>query len=262
MPRNLDSTMSAALGNPNIWPARLVMLTFKSQTMYLWTGTGNLVWDGQTFLGMGLLGTIGEMVEGIEVQTQGTSVGLSGINADDLAEALSDVYMGAPALIWFALLAPGPQSGPVVIGTPYLMWSGNVGQPAINVGREEIGHALARKRHGLPATRLESPLHRRRSGDQLPERFCVRACRGRTRRRPALGLGTIRVKPNPMALTKIQHWQTRAFHEFLISRARAPFVWGVNDCALFAADGVLAITGVDSPASFAAATPARPRRWR
>jgi hypothetical protein len=83
------------------------------------------------------------MVEGIEVQTQGTSVGLSGINADDLAEALSDVYMGAPALIWFALLAPGPQSGPVVIGTPYLMWSGNVGQPAINVGREEIGITLS-----------------------------------------------------------------------------------------------------------------------
>lgn len=48
-----------------------------------------------------------------------------------------------------------------------------------------------------------------------------------------------------MALSRLDHWHTRAFHDFLIERANNPFQWGVNDCALFAADAILAYTGVD-----------------
>jgi len=39
-------------------------------------------------------------------------------------------------------------------------------------------------------------------------------------------------------------WQIR-FEAFIASRRRVPFVWGANDCALFAADCVHAITGQD-----------------
>jgi hypothetical protein len=53
-----------------------------------------------------------------------------------------------------------------------------------------------------------------------------------------------------MALPRKQHWETRAFHEFLLSRAHTPFTWGDNDCALFAADGVKAITDVDIASDF------------
>ena len=47
-----------------------------------------------------------------------------------------------------------------------------------------------------------------------------------------------------MTLTRITDWAT-ALAVFLESRDKAPFVWGANDCALFAADAVLAITGHD-----------------
>lgn len=53
-----------------------------------------------------------------------------------------------------------------------------------------------------------------------------------------------------MSLTRHQHWATRSYHHFLIARAKAAFAWGVNDCALFAADGILAMTGVDIAADF------------
>ena len=53
-----------------------------------------------------------------------------------------------------------------------------------------------------------------------------------------------------MAMHRIRHWATRGFHTFLEQRARRPFAWGVNDCALFAADGIRAITGVDIAADF------------
>lgn len=48
-----------------------------------------------------------------------------------------------------------------------------------------------------------------------------------------------------MALQRKEHWATRDLHEFLVSRAHAPFVWGANDCCLFPADAVQAMTGVD-----------------
>jgi hypothetical protein len=48
-----------------------------------------------------------------------------------------------------------------------------------------------------------------------------------------------------MALKRTKSWDTRELHEFLLARSKQPFAWGVNDCALFAADAVLAMTGVD-----------------
>lgn len=53
-----------------------------------------------------------------------------------------------------------------------------------------------------------------------------------------------------MSLRRAHYWDTRAFHNFLITRRQMPFVWGQNDCALFAADGILAITGVDIALEF------------
>jgi hypothetical protein len=38
---------------------------------------------------------------------------------------------------------------------------------------------------------------------------------------------------------------TERFAEFLESRRHMPFAWGSNDCALFAADNVLNLTGID-----------------
>lgn len=37
---------------------------------------------------------------------------------------------------------------------------------------------------------------------------------------------------------------------FVHARRRLPFVWGSNDCAIFACDGWLALTGVDLAATF------------
>jgi hypothetical protein len=51
-------------------------------------------------------------------------------------------------------------------------------------------------------------------------------------------------------MKRLDHWDTRAFHNFLIARAQNPFVWGENDCALFCADGIEAMTGVDIAKDF------------
>lgn len=45
------------------------------------------------------------------------------------------------------------------------------------------------------------------------------------------------------------NWE-KLLHEFLEQRKAAPFAWGQNDCALFAADAVHAMTGEDLGAAF------------
>jgi uncharacterized protein DUF6950 len=53
-----------------------------------------------------------------------------------------------------------------------------------------------------------------------------------------------------MPLTRTAHWDTRELHDFLLARAQEPFVWGKNDCSLFAADAIQSFTGVDLAADF------------
>lgn len=48
---------------------------------------------------------------------------------------------------------------------------------------------------------------------------------------------------------KRPNWEMQ-FAEFCRQRETMPFAWGSNDCVLFAADCVLAMTGVDHAAQF------------
>lgn len=45
-------------------------------------------------------------------------------------------------------------------------------------------------------------------------------------------------------MNRSHDWQIR-LERFAWDRARMPFAWGTNDCAIFASDCVLAITGTD-----------------
>ena len=53
-----------------------------------------------------------------------------------------------------------------------------------------------------------------------------------------------------MPLKRSETWDTREFDRFLRHEAHAPFVWGQNDCCLFAANAILAFTGTDLAEDF------------
>lgn len=52
-----------------------------------------------------------------------------------------------------------------------------------------------------------------------------------------------------MKLERYPDWSQRVA-ALIRDRARRPFAWGVNDCAIFAADAVLAATGQDLALTF------------
>jgi hypothetical protein len=139
MARDLDSDYLAAISAGLFAPIFLAMLTFKTATKYVWTGVGNLVWDAQTFVGIGSFGELALIREGVDVQADGTSVKLSGIDPALLQECMTDIRLGAPAKIWTGALAPDG----TIIGAPYLLFSGQVDQPAVQVGADTISIELA-----------------------------------------------------------------------------------------------------------------------
>lgn len=54
-----------------------------------------------------------------------------------------------------------------------------------------------------------------------------------------------------MPLTRKPHWDTRHYHQFLVSSRTEPFAWGTHDCCTFAAKAIEAQTGVRIDDDFA-----------
>jgi hypothetical protein len=137
MARDLSTPMISGPGSitsNHVYPAFLVDITFHTQTEHVWTGVGNLVWNGNTYKGVGSLGKVGAISESAELSAQGTSISLSGIDPVLLAESLGDIQLMAPADIWFVLF---DQYGNI-LGTPYLAFGGVVDQPVLDIGTEEL----------------------------------------------------------------------------------------------------------------------------
>src|SRR5262245_5537021 len=51
-------------------------------------------------------------------------------------------------------------------------------------------------------------------------------------------------------LKRTKHWATRELNDHMIERGGRPHEYGKNDCAIFAADGIKAMTGVDIAEDF------------
>lgn len=114
----------------------LVKLALRSKTEYIWSGVGPLVWDAQTYSGVGTLGQIGDIVENTIVRAEGTTLTLSGVDPstgtsyltnDMMAEALTDVQVGAPCRIYLGALDENIN----LVGAPYLLFRGVVDKPPV-----------------------------------------------------------------------------------------------------------------------------------
>ena len=160
MSRALDPALAAAFASGEIAPFFMAQLTFKSQTQFVWTGVGNLIWGGQTFVGLGSLAKIGTIQEGTDVHAYGTTVTLSGIDPVLLGECMTDMQPGAPATLWVGTLS---NSG-TIIGSPYRVFSGAMDQPTVSVGVDTISITLALETKMLDLSRASN--RRYTSADQ------------------------------------------------------------------------------------------------
>ncbi|WP_213805762.1 hypothetical protein [Granulicella sp. dw_53] len=140
MPRQLDPAMATALATNHIQPFFMAVLSFKTSMQWVWSGVGNLVWNSQTFVGVGSFAKIGTIQEGADANSNayGTTVTLSGIDPVLLQDCQTDMVPGAQATLWFGLLTNG-----VMVGSPYQIFSGTMDQPTISWDQDTITITLA-----------------------------------------------------------------------------------------------------------------------
>lgn len=132
MPRNISSALITALSARTLNIVVFVQIGFKSETVYVWSGIGNVTWNGQTWTGLGALLGFSSLTDYSDVTAKGITLTFSGIDPTLLPETLTDFQLAQPVTIYFALWSVAG-SPPTVIDTPFVAWSGLTDQPTITI---------------------------------------------------------------------------------------------------------------------------------
>jgi hypothetical protein len=137
----LDPNLLNQLAAKTVQLAFLFEGHFATTSLYLWTGLGQLVWNGMTFEGAGELIGIGEAKETSDMQAVGLTVSLSGVSPELIALALSELRQGQTVNVYIAAYqwANGAAG---LLSNPYCFFQGRVDVPSIDFGAETAMIAL------------------------------------------------------------------------------------------------------------------------
>lgn len=138
MSRPMGAAMQAALPSNYLRLAVFVSMQFASSTEYVWSGRGSIVWNGQTWKGLGDLGNISTITEDSTLTAQGLTLSLTGVRADLLTEALTEVQQGLPVQVWLVLA--DAQSNPI---DSLLCYAGRMDQPTIDESTDTATISIA-----------------------------------------------------------------------------------------------------------------------
>ena len=109
MSRALSAEMLAVATADVVRPIYLVKAEFDStppedRNLYLWSGFGNLTFNGKNYLGVGNLLSISAVDESTDLTATGASIVLPGIQSPLLAIARDEDYQGRPITIYLGAL--------------------------------------------------------------------------------------------------------------------------------------------------------------
>lgn len=133
MPRNLTAGFITEATAKSNRPIMLFEGEFKTNTLRLWNGYGNLSWNSQTWLGNGYLRGVENAEESIQVEALDLTVVLSGIPSSVLSLVLGDQKQSAPGRLYIGFL----DAAGAVIANPYLIWFGGYSHAEISESHNE-----------------------------------------------------------------------------------------------------------------------------
>ena len=121
MARNLHSDFDTAVQAAEIHPSLLCKIETSGGDLLVWTGAGELVYGGDTYLGTGNFMGISQVSERTDLSANGVSFSLSGIPSAFISTALGQVQHGRPCQLWMALLNISTRA---LINNPYELFAG------------------------------------------------------------------------------------------------------------------------------------------
>lgn len=132
--RGIDSEIVAALETGRSMPVLLIAAEFEDSvgtddTLYLWTGEGDLSYGGQIYRGTGTALSFEDIREMLELASAGLSLSLNGVgssavneNGDTILDLVYRTeYQNRPFTLSFGLLDGETRS---LIGTPFVWFQG------------------------------------------------------------------------------------------------------------------------------------------
>jgi len=103
MSRDVSTAFNTAATSSTVGAAFLASLDFSSGTVRVWSGVGTLSWDGQSWAGVGDLGSVSAIQEQPGAVATGLTLGLSFNDSSILTSILSEDYQGRSVGVWLAL---------------------------------------------------------------------------------------------------------------------------------------------------------------
>ena len=120
MSRTLSTEMQAVATADLVRPIYLVKMEFDSGDINLWSGLGNLIYDGDTYIGGGDLLDISSIKESEELEANGCNITISGVKQSLVALARDEPYQGRKITLFFGAF---DDSGDI-ISDPVSIFSG------------------------------------------------------------------------------------------------------------------------------------------
>jgi hypothetical protein len=134
MSRGLPGDVATAVASQNVNLVLFAKLEFPSPTgtLYLHNGLGTYTWDSQDWLGVGDLGTISQVQEGMDISPYAITLQLSGLDTDMAGIALNDTvdYYMRPVTVYLGVL----DSSDDLLADPTQIFAGFMDQMNLSVG--------------------------------------------------------------------------------------------------------------------------------
>lgn len=130
--RTIDSAAATAAKQPSGYAlVAAAELDFGSGFVRLNSSPYAIVIDGQTYQGIGRLGSIEGVEEGAELQAYSIAFKLSGVPADMISIALAEHYQGRSSTAWLAIL----DANHALAAPATKMWKGRMDVMDVRLGQ-------------------------------------------------------------------------------------------------------------------------------
>ncbi|QXV85758.1 hypothetical protein bas23_0018 [Escherichia phage WildeMaa] len=162
-----SNTLLNAMEQPNVSLVLAAEIDFPSGVTRVHTGTGVVVINGQTFLGVGTLGDVGSVTEENSTSSSTMSMALSGLDMSLVGETLNEEVIGRNVVCYIAVMN---DQGNVIAAN--ILFEGFITDTALQAGQQNalsyvISNVFERWSQGLPDRYTDESQQRLYPGDRF-----------------------------------------------------------------------------------------------
>jgi len=129
--RTLTAGVQTAIAQSQLTALLFVELDFASGFLRLTTAGHNVTWNGYTWTGVGVLGSVEAIAEDVALQANGIRLTLSGVDPEVISIALQQAYQGRAAKIWIAFV----NDAGAIIADPLQIFGGRMDNMTVTDGQ-------------------------------------------------------------------------------------------------------------------------------